>query len=47
MADINEKLLELVFEKLQRLDLKNIESIEVSSKRYVETTTLSIEIDYI
>lgn len=47
MADINERLLELVLEKLQRLDLKSIESIEVSTKRYVETTTLSIEIDYI
>ncbi|WP_413523100.1 hypothetical protein [Lactococcus raffinolactis] len=47
MDDMNERLLELVLEKLQRLDLKNIESIEVSSKRYVETTTLSIEIDYI
>lgn len=47
MDDMNERLLELVLEKIQRLDLKNIESIEVSSKRYVETTTLSIEIDYI
>lgn len=47
MADINERLLELVFEKLQGLDLKSIESINVSTKRYVETTTLSIEIDYI
>ena len=47
MTDINEELLALVLEKLQGLDLKSIESIEVSSKRYVETTTLSIEIDYI
>lgn len=47
MKDVNEELLALVMEKLQGLDLKSIESIVVSSKRYIETTTLSIEIDYI
>ena len=47
MENINERLLELVLEKLQRLDLKDIESIEVINKRYSDTTTLSIEIDYV
>lgn len=47
MKDVNEELLALVMEKLQGLGLKSIESIVVSSKRYIETTTLSIEIDYI
>ena len=47
MKDVNEELLALVMEKLQGLDLKSIESIVVSSKRHIETTTVSIEIDYI
>lgn len=47
MSDMNEKLLSLVLDKLRGLDLKDIESIEVSNKRYIETTTLTIEIDYI
>ena len=48
MKDVNEKLLSLVLEKLQGLDLKSIESIEVINKRYSNgTTTLSIEIDYV
>ncbi len=47
MSDMNEKLLSLVLDKLRGLDLKDIESIEVINKRYIETTTLTIEIDYI
>ena len=47
MSDMNKKLLSLVLDKLRGLDLKDIESIEVSNKRYIETTTLTIEIDYI
>ena len=47
MSDMNEKLLSLVLDKLRGLDLKDIESIEVINKRYSDTTTLSIEIDYI
>ena len=46
MKDINEKLLALALDKLQRLDLKDIESIEVGNKQFSDTTTLSIEIDY-
>lgn len=44
---MNEKLLSLAIDKLQRLDLKDIESIEVNNKNYIDTTTLTIEIDYI
>ena len=47
MSDMNEKLLSLVLDKLRGLDLKDIESIEVSNKQYIETTALTIEIDYI
>ena len=47
MDDMNEKLLSLALDKLRGLDLKDIESIEVSNKKYSDTTTLSIEIDYI
>nr|DAZ23100.1 MAG TPA: hypothetical protein [Caudoviricetes sp.] len=47
MKDINEELLTLALDKLQGLELKDIESIEVSNKRYSDTTTLSIEIDYV
>lgn len=48
MKDVNEELLALALDKLQGLELKDIESIEVSNKRYSSgTTTLSIEIDYV
>lgn len=49
MKDINEKLLGIALDKLKELnlDLINVESVEVSNKQYSETTTLSIEIDYI
>lgn len=46
MTDINEKILALALDKLQSLDLKDIESIEVGNKRFSDTITLSIEIDY-
>ena len=46
MSDMNEKLLSLALDKLRGLDLKDIESIEVSNKKYSDTTTLTIEIDY-
>ena len=47
MKDINEKLLSLALDRLRELDLKDIESIEVSNKKYSDTTTLTIEIDYV
>lgn len=47
MKDINEELLALALGTLQGLELKDIESIEVSNKQYSDTTTLSIEIDYV
>lgn len=47
MFGIDEKLLALALDKLQGLDLKDIESIEVSNKKYSDTTTLTIEVDYI
>lgn len=47
MDEMNEKLLSLAIDKLQGLDLKDIEFIEVSTKKYIDTTTLTIEIDYV
>lgn len=46
MKDINEDLLTIALGKLTVIDLKDIESIEVRNRRYSDTTTLSIEIDY-
>lgn len=46
MKDINEDLLAIALGKLTVIDLKDIESIEVRNRRYSDTTTLSIEIDY-
>ena len=47
MKDINEDLLAIALDKLTVIDLKDIESIEVHNRRYSDTTTLTIEIDYI
>ena len=47
MKDINEYLLAIALDKLTVIDLKDIESIEVHNRRYSDTTTLTIEIDYI
>lgn len=47
MKDINKKLLLLAFNNLLELDLKDIESIEISNNKYSDTNTLSIEVSYI
>lgn len=47
MKDVNKKLISLAINYLSELDLKYIESIEISNNKYSDTNTLSIEVDYI
>lgn len=47
MEDTNEKLFELALCELQRINVKNVESISFSNKDYNDgSKTLSIDIDY-
>ena len=47
MKDTNEKLFELALCELQRINVKNIESVSFSNKDYNDgSKTLSIDIDY-